>query len=375
MLKSQGGAPGIPRRNNMDALRLIFASTVVVWHLFPLSHLAALEAPASATEWVNGTWAVRGFFVISGFLIFQSFESSRSGRSYFEKRARRIYPAYFAVVMICAIAGAFFTKLSLSAYFGRDWLSYVVNNLAFLNYRHPALPGVFTGNPETAVNGALWTIKVEVMFYASVPVLVWLFRKTQREIAIAVLYALSVAFYMYFSWKAVQTGRDSYDVLAKQLPGQLCFFLAGAVLYYNFGAFKKYQKYLVPVALVAYIAATILDFYPLLPISTGILVIAIAFGPYFGNAGRYGDFSYGIYIWHYPWIQLLVSLGVFAMNPYAGVAVLIAALGTSALLSWHFVEKPWLRKESHYRVVEGKGTAGYEAGVGALHEAKEQAPS
>ena len=241
----------------MDALRLLFASTVVVWHLFPLSHLAALHAPE--TPWINGTWAVRGFFVISGFLIFQSFESSRTGASYFEKRARRIYPAYFAVVMVCALAGAFFTKLPLSAYFGRDWLSYVVNNLAFLNYRHPALPGVFSGNPDTAVNGALWTIKVEVMFYVSVPALAWLFRKTQREIAIAVLYVLSVAFYMWFSWKAQQTGRDSYDVIAKQLPGQLCFFLAGAVLYYNFAFFTKYRKYLIPAALAAYVVATIFD--------------------------------------------------------------------------------------------------------------------
>jgi peptidoglycan/LPS O-acetylase OafA/YrhL len=43
--------------------------------------------------------AVKSFFVISGFLIFMSFERSESIASYAKKRAQRIYPAYFTVVL------------------------------------------------------------------------------------------------------------------------------------------------------------------------------------------------------------------------------------------------------------------------------------
>ena len=44
-------------------------------------------------------------------------------------------------------------------------------NLAFLNFMEPALPGVFEANRFTEINGALWTLKIEVMFYLVLPLL------------------------------------------------------------------------------------------------------------------------------------------------------------------------------------------------------------
>ena len=65
---------------------------------------------------------------------------------------------------------------------------------------------------------------------------------------------------------------------------------------------------------------------------------------YLGNFGRFGDCSYGIYIVHFPLLQVLVSFGLFRVNPWLGLGA--ATLGVLALaaLSWHFVEKPFLRR-------------------------------
>ncbi|WP_324612742.1 acyltransferase family protein [Henriciella litoralis] len=87
--------------NRFDLLRLVFASTVFVFHAVALS----AYAPGGSLERVLGELAglaVEGFFIVSGALVFGSFERSRSLGLYTEKRARRIYPAYALVVVIPA---------------------------------------------------------------------------------------------------------------------------------------------------------------------------------------------------------------------------------------------------------------------------------
>jgi peptidoglycan/LPS O-acetylase OafA/YrhL len=68
------------------------------------------------------------------------------------------------------------------------------------------------------------------------------------------------------------------------------------------------------------------------------------------DAARFGDISYGLYIVHFPIIQILVVLGVFVANPLVGLAAAALASVSAAFLLWHLVERPSLRADSAYRV-------------------------
>ena len=292
--------------------------------------------------------AVEAFFVVSGFLILMSYERSSSVYSYLSKRVRRIYPAYFVVVVLCALSLWTVSSLDSEQYFSFDWLKYVIANLAFLNFVQPTLPGVFEGDRMSEVNGALWTLKIEVMFYAAVPVIVYLFGRLGRFPVLAALYFGSLAYAFFMTLLAARTGSGLYLELARQLPGQLAYFVAGAFFYYYLPLFERRLPYFVAFASLALLIDL---FYPVPLVEPFAIAIAVAFFGlylYVGNFGKYGDFSYGVYILHFPIIQLLLYSGWFEGAPgyYLVAVVLLTLIGAVAM--WHFVEKRFLFRSSHY---------------------------
>ena len=339
-------------KNNFDLLRFAFAFTVLLVHSHVLSTQPQLEFLA---RYLSSEVAVEGFFVVSGYLVFMSYDKSRTVGDYFGKRVRRIYPAYFAVVVGCALLGAVLTSVPPSQYFSAELARYLAANLVFLNFLAPNLPGVFLANPMSEVNGALWTLKIEVMFYAAIPVIVWLAAKAGRMRTLVALYILAAAYVVAMSWLATRTGSYLYILLQRQLPGQLGFFLAGAVGYYYAEALERRWKWVVAAALAALVASYASYFLKvlLLPAALGAIVVYVAVGMrHLGNFGKYGDLSYGIYIFHFPVIQWLVSTGLYRESPFGALAVTIAIVLGFAFASWHLVEKPFLRKSSHYVIAE-----------------------
>jgi peptidoglycan/LPS O-acetylase OafA/YrhL len=341
----------VPRENNFDLLRFVFAFIVFLYHAHALSGSSEL---AGLSRWFSAAFAVESFFVVSGFLVFMSYENSASVGDYFSKRARRIVPAYVCVVAAAALAGAVITTLPLREYFSSAWLRYVAANLAFLNFLAPELPGVFQGNTWQAVNGALWTLKLEVMFYVAVPVIAFICTRLGRWQTLAALYMLSVAYVLGMEHLARETGRELYVLLGRQLPGQLSFFLAGAACYYFLGIVGRYWRWGFPIALTILLVPLPRAIDAVVePAALGIVVTYLAVGArYLGNFGRYGDFSYAIYIIHFPVLQTLISFGMFETNAYAGLGIATVLVLGAAFASWHFVEKPFLKKTSHYVVAE-----------------------
>lgn len=345
-------------RNNFDLLRFAFAFTVFLFHAHVLSGEPAL---AFLSRHLSADLAVKSFFVVSGYLVLMSYERAHSVGDYVSKRIRRVYPGYFAIVVGCAVLGAIITTLPPAEYLSRGVATYLAANLVFLNFLAPNLPGVFAGNPFTEVNGALWTLKVEVMFYAIVPLIAWLCRRLGAARVLAALYVASVAYYLALGHVAEVRGSRLYTHFQLQLPGQLAYFVAGAAGFYFDHVLAKRWWLLAAVAVTGYaalaLAGSALLNALLYPAVLAALVVYAAVGlRYLGNFGQFGDFSYGIYVVHFPLLQVLVSMGLFRLNPWLGLGA--ATLGVLALaaLSWHFVEKPFLRRSSHYVLAEGGRT-------------------
>lgn len=337
------------RQNNFDLLRFLFAFVVLLVHAHVLSGADELSI---LSEVLSSEIAVRSFFVVSGFLIFMSYENSRSLRSYFEKRVRRIYPAYFSIVVICVGIGSVFSTAAWGDYFSYQTLKYLLANLVFLNFLQPELPGLFDGNQLQAVNGALWTLKIEVMFYLLVPLVVMAFRKFGRMPVMVTLYASSLLYAAVMGQLAVQTGSGLYLELQRQLPGQLTFFIAGAAGYYYFQHLARYSTWLVLAALAAFALQSWLPWGAIQPVALAAVVVYFACViPCLGNFGKYGDFSYGVYIVHFPILQLLVSYGLFGQSPWLMLMAASLLVIGAAFCFWHLIEKPFLRKSSHYVAV------------------------
>jgi len=345
------------RSNNFDLLRLLFASAVFFWHVHVLSRVPALD---SLGRVISADIAVKCFFVISGYLVIMSYENSAGAGDYAGKRLRRIYPAYAAAVLACALAGAFLSSLPPADYFSGGFARYLAANLTFLNFLAPTLPGVFAGQPFSEVNGALWTLKIEVMYYALVPALAWMLARFGRWRTLIGLYLLAAIYYVALGELHAHGGSPLWTQLQRQLPGQLGYFLVGVGLYLLRGRLERKWPVLLAAA-AAMLAALALAPSPaatilLEPLMLGIFVIYAAVRlPYLGNFARFGDLSYGVYIVHFPVIQALVAAGLFASAPWPVFGLAAGLVALLALASWHLVEKPFLASRSHYRRAETPG--------------------
>lgn len=325
--------------NNFDIMRLVLALTVVVAHCRILSQSASLGVIGV----LNPEIAVYGFFAISGFLVVASYERSGSLRQYFAKRARRILPGYWLSTIFCVLIAVAFTHSF------HVW-GFLFANLTFMNFLHPGIPGLFSSNFLPAVNGALWTIKEELSFYVCVPFIVWLCRKYGHDIILPLLIVLSIVY------KEMTSGPISH-----QLPAQLAYFLTGTLVYYHLSWFKRKGLWIVAAAAVAYIIYSVTGWIFLQPCSISILTIGSCYLlPHFEGPAKWGDFSYGAYVLHFPIIQSLVALGLFSYNPWFALMTVLVLVSVSAVLSWKFVESPFLksrlRKISADAAVKGTQT-------------------
>lgn len=337
----------MPDNNNLDFVRFSLAAMVLVSHVHDLSGVAELSLLSAA---ISSTLAVQAFFVISGFLIFQSFDRSSTLRSYTLKRARRILPAYVVVVLGSAGLLGLASTLPYHAYIADPAvLKYVAANLVFLNFLAPELPGVFQNNIVHAVNGALWTLKIEVAFYIAVPICVWLFHRIGRTTTLIAVYLLSALYAAAMIWIAEAWQSEAFVELARQLPGQMTYFVAGAAIYYNFDRLRERRIAVLLCGLFLFAASSVTLELLLRPLGVALLVMSVAFGPYLGRFGRYGDFSYGIYIIHFPVLQTLIAIGLPTYSLPLFLLISTALVLLLAVAMWHLVEKRFLRRDSHYR--------------------------
>ncbi|MDN3988256.1 acyltransferase family protein [Zwartia vadi] len=331
-------------KNNFDSVRVGLAIIVVFAHIAALTEIDEFKM---FQKIFNSDFAVKGFFAISGFLVAQSFLSSDGIKDYLEKRIRRIYPAYFGAILLCVAIGGYASTLQLHEFMtSAVTMKYVLSNLVFLNFLQSTLPNTFESNPIQAMNGSLWTIKVEVMLYFCIPPMIYLFRKFGSIKIFTLVFFMSTAWVFFFLY--IFKGSIGAE-LSRQFPGQLAYFAFGTFLAINQKVLSKLKLITITSLILLFLINNTYLKILIDPIAYGAVVIYIATLKFkIINLGKYGDISYGIYLFHFPIIQLLVLIGVFKLNLWVGVALTLSLTIFISLISWHLIEKRFLKRSSHY---------------------------
>lgn len=330
----------------------------VVW-----SHSFAIYRGSEATEPIsqllNGTYdagkiGVLVFFVISGFLICQSYQQYNDNFRFFKNRIRRIYPGYLVTTSICSfvVIPCFAEHYHLSL---TEVLRTLGLNLLLKNYFPPS--DVF-GNG--VINGSLWSIPFEFWCYIGIAAmgLIGLFkiRWSAPLIAVAVM-----AVRVWLDLTGRKPGGGTIElVIGWQYTwfNVLPCFLAGTTLYLYRDAIPR-NGLVALVGIAALLAAahlpvdgiyrqivTNLVFVPTVAYAT----ICFVFSPYIKlhNAGQFGDFSYGTYLYAYT-IQLIILKLVPELTfPVYILACMIASL-VAGIASWYCVER-WFLAQSNRSV-------------------------
>jgi peptidoglycan/LPS O-acetylase OafA/YrhL len=337
-------APAHSRANNFDALRLLAAALVIFSHAFFIAEGNEMHEPLivlSGRQSILGLAGVFIFFAISGFLVTQSFEETRSPWRYLAKRALRIFPGLVVALVLSAfVLAPLVTTLPLREYLSRpEPYRYVFWN-TLLDLRQHELPKtMFVDNPVgLEVNGSLWTLRYEFEMYLMVLVLgvVGLLRLP----ALLALWALGLAC-IYFPALGVLGGWG----------WMLSFFVSGMILY----KLRDTRLFDGRVALAA-LAGLVLTvrfgaFIQLFSLFGSYLALWLALNRRLPllRAARFGDLSYGLYIYGWPSEAAVIwALGGHA--PWWEVFLLGLALAAAlAFASWHLVEQPALRLKPHGR--------------------------
>lgn len=317
----------------MGMVRYILAFVVLIAHFCELADCKIALPPPFTT--VN---AVGGFFGLSGFLIYRSYLRSGSTLNYLGRRALRILPAYFGTVLFFAFALVAVSSLSAQQYFGSShFWKYLLANLSFANFIEPTLPGVFTDNALPAVNGSLWTMKVEWALYLSLPCVVWLLRRFRWNVTTTciVIYVLSAVYRIGFTYLYFYTEQEYFSILARQFFGQMMYFYSGVAIFLSLAWLQRHKLIWMSLGLL-FIAVAPLNPYVSIffqPLGITLLVVWFSLNGSWGTwEARHENLSYNIYLLHFPIIQLAVYfLGTGADRVSLKFGIVVVA---TVLASW-----------------------------------------
>ncbi len=332
------------RQNNFDAVRIIAALAVLVSHQFALS-----ARPESGVLGVHswGGVGVLVFFSISGFLVAQSWDNDPRALPFMARRLLRVWPALaVAVTLTAVVLMPLVGSMPWREYFADPLFTRYFRLLRFSNQLF--LPTGFDGNHlGRVINGSLWTIPIEMKCYVVLTVfgLLGLLRARWRWLVAAATLLIGVV-YLWAPPEALQH-RFAYNAhRSMPLEFGLCFFI-GVVCHHH--RRRTTGRAGLPLLLASWVLGVLsiaLD-QPLLALVFLVPLTAIWFGtaswPVVRRMGRFGDLSYGLYIYAFPMQQLMIWWFHDRLPWVAVLALSLLSTVALAYASWHLVEKHALR--------------------------------
>lgn len=313
---------------------------VVLSHSFAL---VGLKEPLIGGNTVGGV-GVWIFFILSGYLIAASWDQYPRFMVFFAKRALRIFPGLIVAVLFSIIViGLTFTTLGIVDYLTHTSTLSYLNNILLYNTQF-SLPGVFESNPfPKSVNGSLWTLAYEFTMYLTVAVfgVLKVYKKIDIKYIWLAFFVAQIAILLIgverFDFSVFYLRFDRFILLG-------LMFMSGVLFYkksdriplstnYGFIALALFVGllWLAP-SITSLFAATLLAY----------AVFALGSNALMSKFGKYGDFSYGIYIYSFP-VQQAIAATLQPTSPYVMFALSLPASVLLGALSWWLIESRALK--------------------------------
>jgi len=313
---------GSGRNIGIDLARCIAIFMVIANHVFGLQ---------------VGRWGVQLFFVISGFLL-ANFRENYGWSDFLLHRFLRLFPLAFLVITL-------FYRSNLEGIWSTLTNFLLIQNIS---WHASDIPGQ-------------WSISNEWIFSI---ILVFLGRLTQRKLLTLFMIIVSIQFvFGFIVWRAdvINFGSDSnaYSLLVWLNTfnpiSNLAFFIAGISLRLGYLRIKLSANVLLTVFLLCFlIEITVGNFMPIWIVSLTLLFNActqlkIRSTPAQRVISQVGTLTYGMYFSHFLVIRELEKHGINSGGLVSEIFMFVAVTlisGILAKLTWHFFERPVLRKFS-----------------------------
>ncbi|WP_445775343.1 acyltransferase family protein [Shewanella sp.] len=335
-------------RSEIDGLRALAVIPVIFFH-------AGFEA------FKGGFVGVDVFFVISGYLITSIIlDETRAGKfsllKFYERRARRILPALF-LVMLVSLPFAWHWLLPIDT--KQFSQSLVAASLSASNIFFWLKTGYFNTANELKPLLHTWSLGVEVQFYLLFPLPFVLLSKYGKRPLVSTLVVLAILSLLAAQWSSTRHPSAGFYLLPTRGWELLMGAVLAVVLPKEMAEHRRFREIL-SVAGILLIAYAIARFdsntpfpglYALVP--TGGAAILIACATANTLVGRLlgwkplvglGLISYSAYLWHQPLFAMARQRSIEPLGPVAFVVLTLTALAL-AFLSWKYVEGPFRNRK------------------------------
>jgi peptidoglycan/LPS O-acetylase OafA/YrhL len=353
-------------RPDIDGLRAIAILCVVFYH--------------AGLPWLTGGFTgVDIFFVISGYLIGgHLYAELRTGAfsygSFYRRRAKRILPAFFAVLAFIILAGLLLLSPAEMALLGR---SAFAATLSASNLLFWGTDNYFAAKSDLNPLLMTWSLGVEEQFYAVIPLAMVLVARVRRNLILPAILALCILSFV-FAWGALGSHPMAAFYLLPARAWELGLGVALAVAELNRKPTPP-RAWRAPVLSVAGLALLLAPIFLLTAVTAfpgpaalcsvlGTALLLAAPGSWINRRLLnlpplvfIGKISYSWYLWHWPVLAFLNIL-YGSRLPVAAALLAIAASFSAAVLSYLFIEQPFRRS----RLAPAPLLARYALAVAAL---------